>query len=70
MRKVTWFTVVYKKKAKFMSILTFKECNVHRHMDKMQSMVHEKMDPHYSYGALVHNNPLHANLQLVASKKE
>jgi hypothetical protein len=34
-------------------------------MEKVGSMVYDEMDPRYSFGGLIHNNPLHANLQLI-----
>lgn len=48
MMRVTQLTRVYKKKAKFKSILTFREYRVQRHMDKVRSVVLEKMDPRYA----------------------
>jgi hypothetical protein len=53
MRRVTQFTrLVYKKKAKFRSILTFSEFKIRKHIEKERFMVLEKMDLHYSYGSL------------------
>jgi hypothetical protein len=49
---VTWLTKVYKKKIKFRPILSFKECKMYKHMDKVRSVVLEKMDPYYSFGGL------------------
>jgi hypothetical protein len=52
-RRVTWLTrLVYKKKAKFKSILTFSEFTVRKHIEKERFMVLEKMDPNYSSGSL------------------
>jgi len=51
-RRVTQLIRVYKKKAKFKSILIFRKCKMRRHMDRMRSMVLQKMDPYYSFGSL------------------
>jgi hypothetical protein len=40
------------KKVEFMSILTFNECKIRKHMEKERFMVLEKMDPCYSFGGL------------------
>jgi hypothetical protein len=49
MKKVTQLIRVYKKKAQFKLILNLKESKVQRHMDKVSSMVFEKMDPRYLF---------------------
>jgi hypothetical protein len=51
-RRVTWLTIVYKKKTKFMLILALKKCRMQRHVDKVTLVVLEKMDHHYSSGGL------------------
>jgi hypothetical protein len=65
-RRVTWLTRVYKKKIEFRSILTFIECRVRRPMDKWNPWYSRRWILTSHLGAWVHNNPIHANLQLVA----
>ncbi len=65
-RKVTQPTRVYKKKAKFRSILTLNESKMQRHIWikwDLWSLRRWILTTHL--GAWIYNNPLHANLQLV-----